>query len=137
MRWPDFLVAAACIAACSACSGIRSTDKIAGAGGGGSADTGAGAGAGMTGTPIGDSGVCFGDPADPCGVCRCTNCGALTAACATDTACAAAESDFYGCASRAQDPASITQCRDTANAASAKAGPYLDCLIAACAGICI
>jgi hypothetical protein len=122
---------AACVAAGSACSGVRSTDKARGTGGTG--------GTTMTGQPIGDSGVCFGDPGVPCIVCTCTNCGALTAACETDTACVAAQNDFNGCAQRAPgtDAASLAPCRDAANTASAKAGPYLDCLIASCADKCI
>jgi hypothetical protein len=93
----------------------------------------------MTGDPIGDSGVCFGDPNLPCIVCQCTYCGSLTAACATDTACATAETAFNKCSAMvpSRDPVSLAPCRDTANASSPKAGPYLDCVIAACADICL
>jgi hypothetical protein len=134
----SLLVAAACIvaaatyiAAGSACSGVRSTDKVRGTGGAG--------GTTMTGQPVGDSGVCFGDPGDPCAVCRCENCGALTAACETDTACVAAESGFNRCAQTVPgtDAVSLAPCRDAANTSNAKAGPYLDCLIASCTDKCL
>lgn len=126
------VAAATCIAAGSACSGVRSTDKAKGTGGTGGGPT-------MTGQPIGDSGVCFGDPSDPCAVCRCNACGAATAACETNTACVAAESQFNKCALMmpGTDAVSLAPCRDAANASNAMAGPYLDCLIASCADKCL
>jgi hypothetical protein len=127
MRWLNFLVAAASITAVAACSDSKDGSTAAGGAGGGTA---------MTGDPIGDSGVCFGDPTDLCAVCRCTYCGVVTAACVTDRTCADAESTFKNCAARVAIT-EIAQCRDPANAASAKAGPYLDCLVAVCADKCL
>jgi hypothetical protein len=85
------------------------------------------------------AGVCHGDPTDQCAVCRCTSCGPVTGACQADATCVTAEAAFNSCAARAPgtDAASLAPCRDAANQSSAKAGPYLDCLIASCADKCL
>jgi hypothetical protein len=130
MRWLGLLVVVGCVLANADCS---SGSKGIGAGG----SNGGGGSLPMPGDPIGDSGVCFGDVTDPCAVCRCTYCGPVTAACVTNADCFNTESAFKGCAQRAQDATELTQCRDQANAASPKAGPYLDCLIVACSDKCL